>query len=100
MEYLGVLSTLLYDFQHDVGLFRLGDFHSVEFLVVQIDPILVVRLAHFAGKGSPFNSNAELVVGELELLSEPSPQAVEVNVLNRACAFARADQRVVVLPWL
>jgi hypothetical protein len=50
----------LYDFQHDIGFFRFGDIHGVKLLIVQVNSIFVLGLAHFATEGLPIYRHAQI----------------------------------------
>lgn len=95
LEYLAILLVLLlHDFEHEVGLLRLGDVDGVELLVVQVDAVLEVRLAHLAVQRLPVYRHAEVRNAGLDLLRQPHLQAQQVDVPHCPCALARRDQRV------
>lgn len=83
-------ASLPHHLEDDVGAFWFGDVDGVEFLVVQVDPVLVVGLAHLAEEGLPVDGHAEVVDHCLDLLGQPLLQAEQVDVLYCSCAFARS----------
>lgn len=48
MEDLGVLCILLHDFEDDVWLLWFWDLYGIMLLVIEVDPILIMRFAHLA----------------------------------------------------
>lgn len=77
-----ILAAFFEHLEHYAWFGGFGDLNSVELLVVKVDPILIVCLAHFAGKGSPLDRDAVFVLGNIELLAQPSPEAEKVDVLD------------------
>ena len=57
-------------------------------MVVQVDPVFVMSLAHLAQKGLPIYSDAEVIDHSLDLLRQPLLQAEQVDVSHRANTFA------------
>jgi hypothetical protein len=69
LEDLALLSSSFsHYFQHNVRLFRFRNVDRVELLVIQVNAVLVVCLAHLAKKRLPVNSNAKVVHHCLNLL--------------------------------
>jgi hypothetical protein len=82
VEDFGVLSASLHDLEDDIGLAWLRDLYCVVFFVVQVDPIFIMRLAHFAGERSPLDRKAEFGLNYVQSLAQPGSEALEVEVAD------------------
>lgn len=98
MEYFALSSCiLLHEFDNDVWLGRFWDVDSVELPAVHVDPVPVRHLAHFATQLRPVDSHTVRAFLRVDPLAQPGPEAVQVNVLDRARTLAGCDQWVGVL---
>lgn len=73
---------LLHYLKHNVRLFWFRDVDCVKLLVVQVDAVLVVGLAHLADERLPVYGDAEVVDDCFYLLGKPLFQAEEVDVAH------------------
>ena len=89
-----ILVLLLHYLQHDVGLFGFWDVDCVKLLVVEVDAVLVVRLAHLADERFPVYGDTEVVYDRFDLLGQPLLEAEQVDVAHRTDAFARSYQGI------
>ena len=89
-----ILVLLLHYLQHNVGLLGFWDVNGVKFLVIEVDAVLVVRLAHLADEGLPVYGDTEVVYNCFDLFGQPLLEAEQVDVAHRADAFARSYQGI------
>lgn len=68
MEDLGVLGILLHDFKDYVRLLWFWDLYGIVLLIIEVDPVFIVRFAHLASEGSPFDADAELALYHIQPL--------------------------------
>jgi hypothetical protein len=69
LEYLPFFLILfLHNLQDYIRLLWLGYIDSIEFLVIKIDAIFVVRFAHFTEEWLPVDSDTKVVDNCLDLL--------------------------------
>ena len=94
-EYFAVFFCFfLHYLQDDIRLLGFWDVYCVEFLVVQVDTVLVVGFAHLAEEGFPVYCYTEIIDCWFYLFWEPSFEAEEVDVLDCSWALAGSDEGI------
>lgn len=73
---------LLHYLQYNVRLLWLRDVHCVKFLIVKVDAVFVMGLAHLADEGFPVYGDAEVVYDRFDLLGQPLLEAEQVDVAH------------------